>query len=103
MTVVAFPTRADLAQWLGVPDPGTPGDAWDIALSAAREQQTARCVMAPYSWSLHAAALRRAARILAAKGFTLGAVDAGDMPMYLPRWDVEIETYENDARLGPIA
>ena len=101
--LIAFPTRADLADWLGVPDTGTPGDGWDKALSVAREQQAQRCCMHPYSWGLHAAALRRAARLLAAQGFALGAVDSGDLPMFLPKYDAEIEAYEADYRLGPIA
>lgn len=101
--MVAPPTRADLAEWLGVPDTGTPGDVWDLALQVAREQQTARCRVQPYTAGLHAAALRRAARVLAARGFALGAVDSGDLPMFLPRWDAEIEAYEGDHRWGPVA
>lgn len=101
--MLTAPTRADLAEWLGVPDQGTPGDLWDLALQVAQEQQTARCVVRPYTPALHAAALRRAARFLAARGFPLGAADSGDLPMFLPRWDAEIESYEADARLGPFA
>jgi glycosyltransferase A (GT-A) superfamily protein (DUF2064 family) len=104
MTLYAPPTRQDLFDWLGTTDPGAPGDVYDLALEQALEGQRARCVIGPYTPALHGAALRRAARFLAAKGMSLGAFDSGDFgTMYLPRWDAQIEELEMHYRRGGFA
>lgn len=104
MAHAAPPTRADLFAWRGVADTGEPGDVYDLALSVALRLQSQRCRTGPYTPELHAAALRRAARFLAAKGLTLGASDAGDFgTMMIPRWDAEIEQYEMAHRFGGFA
>ena len=105
------PTRADLFDWLGMADPGTTPDEYDLALAVALEQQSARCTWddgetpdRPYTDGLHHAALRRAAKILAGKGMSLGFADNGDFgTVYLPRWDQLIEESEMDHRVGGFA
>ena len=104
MPHTAPPTRADLFAWWGTADDGEPGDVFDLALSVALRTQAQRCQVGPYTPELHAAALRRAARFLAAKGLTLGASDAGDFgTVMIPRWDAEIESYEAAHRVGGFA
>lgn len=100
-----LPSRADLFAWLGQADPGTgPGDVYDLALETAVELQEQACMWADYTSTLHAAALRRAARFLAARGLALSRLDQGEFgSVYLPRWDAEIETYEAEFRRGGFA
>jgi len=104
-TFTSPPSRADLFAWLGLVDPGgDPGDTYDLALQVAVNQQEQVCLVRPYSAELHAAALRRAARFLAAKGLALGTVDTGDLgTVTLPRWDGQIESLESNWRRGGFA
>ena len=105
------PTRADLLDWLGLTEPGTSPDDYDLALAVAMEQQAARCTWdtgespeRPYTAGLHHAALRRAAKMLAAKGMSLGVFDSGDYgTQFQPRWDQQIEDSEMDHRTGGFA
>ena len=98
------PTRADLFAWVGGVDVGTPGDVYDLALETAALGQGADCIWELYTADLHAAALRRAARVLAARGLALGRMEGGDFgPAFVPQWDAEIERYEKDYRRGPFA
>ena len=101
--VVDRPTTADLADWLGI-DETTAGSSLSWALDAALEAQDAACWTAPYTRSLHVAALRRAARILASKQAPLGSLDLGDLGATpIPRWDADIETNEAAHRRGSFA
>lgn len=96
------PDRADLLGWLGLSDPGTSPDDYDMALQVALADQAQRCVTDPYAAGLHHAALRRAAKILAGKGMSLGVFDSGDYGRaFLPRWDQLIEDSEADYRKLP--
>ena len=98
------PNRAELLAWLGVADPGTSPDDYDLALTGALAEQAADCDVTVYSEPLHHAALRRAARILAGKGMSLGVFDQGDFgTSYLPRFDALIDAAEMDHRLGGFA
>lgn len=100
-----LPSRSELFEWLGQADPGTgPGDVYDLALETSIELQGQVCVWTDYTSTLHAAALRRAARFLAARGLALSRLDQGEFgSVYLPRWDAEIETYEAEHRIGGFA
>jgi hypothetical protein len=96
------PTLSDLYVWLSVPptDDQTYGDA----LAAALEQQQARCECDPYTVGLRLGALRRAARILAARGAPLGVQDLGDFgSAAIMRWDALIQEAEADRLRGPFA
>lgn len=103
MSLIAPPDRAALFAWLRRSDDGAPGDVNDLALATALATQAAWCVVDPYTESLHAAALRRAARFLAARGIALGATDTEYGQYSLRRWDAEIETYEAPRRTGGFA
>lgn len=95
-TTPRVPTRSDVVAYLGVGyvDPGAP---LDQALAAAIEAQASRCVVEPYTASLHTAALRRTAAILAATNAPLGVTDLGDLgaSASIPRWDAITETLES--------
>lgn len=99
------PSRSDLLEWLGQADPGTgPGDVYDLALETAIELQAVACSVMVYTGALHAAALRRAARFLAARGLALGRLDQGEFgPSFIPQWDAETDAYEGPYRLTPVA
>lgn len=100
---VGRPSRADLFAWLGQSDMGDPGDEYDLALDVALEQQAVRCDVTWYGPALHGAALRRAARWLAMRGHSLGALGNADLVAYVPRWDAGIEEAEADYRWGGFA
>lgn len=98
----APPDIDDLRAWL----PGAQVDdaAAADALQAALEAQSARCRTDPYTAGLRIAALRRAARILAARHAPLGTVDNGELgAVYLPATDPETEALERPHLLGPFA
>ena len=98
------PGRAELFAWLSLTDTGTAGDVYDLALQTALDGQAAVCDVSRYTAGLHAAAMRRAARFLTARGLTLGASDAGEWgQLMIPRWDAEIEAYERPYRIGAFA
>lgn len=89
------PTSADLVAWLGNRADTIPADLLEEALEVALERQAAECVVDPYSASLRYAALRRAARHLAARPHALGTVDSGDFgASRIARWDAEVTTHE---------
>ena len=99
------PTVDDLVDWLG----GAAAVTIDpvvgqLAIDRATSEQAQTCVVDPYTVSLRGAALRRAARVLAARRAPLGALDLGDLGGgFLPRWDQEIETAEASRRMGAFA
>ena len=98
------PSRADLLAWLGMVDPGTSPDEYDLCLEVALEGQEARCDVTLYSAALHEAALRRAAREVSGRGMSLGIYDSPDFgQQYLPRWDALVEAQEMPKRLGGFA
>ena len=97
MSITEPPTRADLLAYLKLSDPGGgPDDEYGLAVTIAVAGQQHRCVVDPYDPQLHAAALRRAARWLAARGHALGVVDMGDYAgiARISRWDSEADAYE---------
>ncbi len=101
----AQPTVTDLRAWreLGVRD-DVSDDLLGLALAVAVEEQADDCDYAGYSARLHYACLRRAGRILAAKGAELGVVVFGDLgTSTLSRWDAEIEQAERAYRRGRFA
>lgn len=98
--VATIPTVPDLARYLKT-DRVDPEDLSD-ALETALEQQALRCVTVPYTASLAEAAKRRAARILAARGAPLGALDLGPLGSSpLIRYDALIEENEGPYRRTP--
>lgn len=98
------PGRADLMAWLGLVDPGTSPDEYDLCLAAALGSQAARCDVTVYGPELHEAALRRAARDVAGRGMSLGVYDSPDFgQQYLPRWDSIVQTLEAPYLLGGFA
>lgn len=98
------PSRADLMAWLGMVDPGTSPDHYDLCLDAALAAQAARCDVSTYGPELHEAALRRTTRDLSAKGMALGVYDSPDFgQMYLPRWDAVTNNLEAPYLLGGFA
>jgi hypothetical protein len=100
------PTSADVLEWLGA-QPGAPApspELVDDALEVALLQQAQVNIVDPYTAALHYAALRRTARILAARPHTLGTVDAGDYgTLRIARWDAEIQSAEADTLRGGFA
>ena len=98
------PGRADLFAWLGLVDPGTSPDEYDLCLAAALEAQAQRCDVTVYGAELHEAALRRTARDLAGRGMSLGTYDSADFgQQYLPRWDAITQSLEAPWLLGGFA
>lgn len=98
------PSRAELLAWLGMVDPGTSPDEYDLCLASAIEGQAQRCDVTVYGAELHHAALRRGGRSISARGMSLGIYDSPDFgQQYLPRWDSEIEALEMPYRLGGFA
>lgn len=94
------PTVDDLAGYLQM---AAPTEDLADALEAALEAQAARCVTEPYTRGLYRAAMRRAARELAARGAPLGALDLGPMGSSpIARWDAVIEDLEAPYRRSPI-
>jgi hypothetical protein len=90
-----------VAEYLGLPAEtvGLPD-----ALAVALVEQAARCVVEPYDAALRYAAVRRAARVYAARNHVLGTVDAGDFGTFrIARWDAEIEAAEAHALAGGFA
>lgn len=82
-------------EWLGAsgapPSQALVADALAVALL----EQSQVNVIDPYTEALRYAALRRTARILAARPHTLGTIDAGDFgTLRLSRWDAEIQSAE---------
>lgn len=91
------PTTADLAAYIKT-DRVSEADLAG-ALASALESQAKRCYVDPYNNDLYEAALRRAARILAARGAPLGALDLGPMGSSpLVRYDAVIEELEGPDR-----
>ena len=103
MSLTVPPDRAALFEWLRRSDDGAPGDVHDLALATALGNQTAWCDTTTYDEGLRAAALRRAARFLAARGIALGSTDTEYGQYSLRRWDAEIEGYEAPHRHGGFA
>lgn len=100
------PTRAELFTYLRATDPrtgDTPPDDYDLALAVAVEQQEARCVTAPYTDSLKAAALKRAARLLAEAGAPLGVAAAGDFGAYPVMRAYDVDRLEAPYMRAPVA
>lgn len=100
----AKPTVDDLLSYLALDGDNYPPDQAQQALDAALDVQASLCAVAPYTASLHEAALRRAAAILAGRGAPLGQMDAGPFGQFpLIRFDAHIERLEADHRLGNFA
>lgn len=101
------PTAADVARYMGmtVPVAGSPEEqALADALHSGLRAQAKRCDTTDYGLDLAYAALRRAARTVAARSAPLGVVDLGELATTrIPAWDAEIESLEAPYRLGPIA
>ena len=103
-TDVPRPTVSDLLDYLALDGATYDPDQAQAALDAAIEVQESLCEMEPYTASLHEAALRRAAAILAGRGAPLGQMDAGPFGQFpLIRYDAHIERLEADHRLGNFA
>jgi len=97
------PTVEELLAYLDLTGDAYPPEQAQDALDAALEVQATVCRTDPYTVSLANAALRRAARSLAARGAPLGALDTGQFGQSpLPRWDAEIEAFEAARRRAPI-
>ena len=98
------PDVSDLREYLGLENNPYPDEQLGSALDAALEMQRDRCVWDLYEAPLYEAALRRAARILAARGAPLGMMDLGEFGSTpLVRWDTQIEELEAEYRRGGFA
>jgi len=96
-SIVVPPTTVDLAKYIKTDRVSE--DDLGAALSSALGAQAKRCYVDYYSPELFEAALRRAARILAARGAPLGALDLGPMGSSpLVRFDAVIEELEGPDR-----
>lgn len=99
------PTSADVIAYMGVSPAQTPTDQVDEALEAQLEAQQRTCDVTAYGADLRRAAIRRAARSLAARSVPLGILsDLGEFggAAQLRAWDAEIEQLEAPYRFIPV-
>lgn len=98
------PDVAAVRDWLGGQNLTVPDELVAECLDVALEQQADACVVDPYTSSLRYAALRRTARIIAARPHALGTIDAGDFGVSrLSRWDAEVTAAESPYLRGGFA
>ena len=95
------PTPAEVAGYMQI-DESTPLLA--AACATAVAMQASVVDTTDYPDPLHYAALRRAARWMAARSSPLGMIDLGDLgAMHVPQWDAEIQAAERPYLLETFA